>query len=107
MTLSDAWEEGKLKYTKKFCQDRSIEYKRRFASGEAVCPWKGKPSWNRTIIDSIINQYDSSGKFVRRWDNLDEIGKNVKTDISLIINCIKGNQRKSGGFIWKLAKNVL
>jgi hypothetical protein len=101
-TLSDAWKEGKLKYTKKFCTDRSNEYKRRFASGELKPAAKGKPSWNRIILNGRIHQYDLNHILIYTWNNSDEIRKNITIEFSKILNCIRGKQQKAGGFIWQL-----
>jgi group I intron endonuclease len=46
-----------------------------------------------------IIQYDLEGKFIQEWSSIAEAVKKYKGDISA---CIRGKQKTSGGYIWKI-----
>ena len=48
-----------------------------------------------------ILQFNKNGEFIKEWDNIKEIEKNLKIYSSGIVMCCKGNIKTSGGYIWK------
>lgn len=47
-----------------------------------------------------IIQYDLDGNFIRTWDSITEASVATNIHHSCIVDCCKGKQKTSGGFIW-------
>ena len=50
-----------------------------------------------------INQYDINGNFLKKWESISQIEKELKINHSNIIACCKKKRNKAGGFIWEYA----
>lgn len=48
-----------------------------------------------------INQYDLNGNFIRQWDCIRHVQKELKINNSNIVACCKGKRKTAGGYIWK------
>lgn len=58
---------------------------------------KGKDNCN----SKKINQYDLYGNFIKTWNSLSDITRELKIHTSNISKCCKGKLKKTGGYIWK------
>lgn len=52
-----------------------------------------------------ILQYDLYGNFIKEWELLTDLKKELKISISNINSCINGNRNTSQGYIWKRKLN--
>lgn len=52
-------------------------------------------------ISKKVNQYDINGNFIKNWESISSIYKNLKISRSNILNCCKGVYKQAGGFIWR------
>ena len=48
-----------------------------------------------------INQYDLDGNYIKTWNNMGEIKRELGISHCTISDCCRGKQNTSGGFIWK------
>lgn len=48
-----------------------------------------------------INQYDMNGKFIKQWNYIREVQKELGISNANIIKCCKGERKSAGGYIWK------
>ena len=91
-------------FCKKFKVSRSPVETRIFKNGESpeialrnIRANKKKPmKRNRKVL-----QYDTDMNFLREWDNIKCICKELGLNRSAICNCCLGNSKSSQGFIWK------
>lgn len=47
-----------------------------------------------------VNQYDLSGNFIRKWDGIVDIERNLNIDKSSIVKVCKHKRNQAGGYIW-------
>lgn len=52
-----------------------------------------------------IEQYDLNGNFIRKWESISKINKELGFQYSGISKCCKGKYKKAYGYIWKYSKN--
>lgn len=52
----------------------------------------------------IIYQFNIDGEFIKEWESLAKVEKELKINRSAICNCAKGRTKSSGGYIWKYKK---
>lgn len=69
------------------------------------------PTWKNKIdklhpLSKPIYQYDLEGNFIKRWDNANQIKRNLGFVAENIRNCCNGRRKKAHNFIWKYEKNV-
>ncbi len=50
-----------------------------------------------------VNQYDLQGNFIRTWDSMSDVQRELKILRSNISLCCKGIYTQSGNYIWRLA----
>lgn len=50
-----------------------------------------------------VNQYDSEGNFIKRWDYIKQASEESGVPATGISSCCHGKQKRSGGFIWRFA----
>lgn len=55
---------------------------------------------NRKDISKLILQFTKDGEFVRRWNSVREVERELGIYHSNIINCLKGNYKTAGGYVW-------
>lgn len=60
---------------------------------------------NNPQISRKINQYDINGNFIKEWESIIEVERQLKIRNSHISECCKGKCKTAGGFIWKYQKN--
>jgi group I intron endonuclease len=48
-----------------------------------------------------VNQYDKQGNFIRRWDSMMDIQRELGIHNASICRCCKGKQKTTGGFQWR------
>lgn len=51
-----------------------------------------------------VNQYDKDENFIKRWDSLADIKRELGYSHGNIIRCCKGKSKQSYGYIWKYAE---
>lgn len=51
-----------------------------------------------------ILQYDLQGNFIKEWDTMTEISKELKIGLSTICFCCQGKFKTAGGYIFKYSK---
>lgn len=47
-----------------------------------------------------IDQYDLSGQFIRKWDNIFAASNSLRIDKGNIYSCVTGNKKTAGDYIW-------
>jgi len=52
-------------------------------------------------ISVKLNQYDKSGKFIKKWDGARIAERELNIDHSHIAKCCKGKKKTAGGYIWR------
>lgn len=65
-----------------------------------VGPLKGLYSKEHPASKTVI-QYDLSGEFIKKWDSLADVKRDLGFNITNISSCCNGKLKKSNGFIWK------
>lgn len=79
-------------YKRIFCQKENVDF-----VASDVKSKKRKPIVkNRKVI-----QYDKNMNFLKEWDNLSQIEKEIGFNKNAIGNCCIGNSKTSFGYIWK------
>lgn len=53
----------------------------------------------------FIHQYDKKGNYIKTWYTIAEASKYYNISHSCIVDCAKGIQKTSAGFVWKYDKN--
>jgi hypothetical protein len=53
-----------------------------------------------------VLQYTLGGVFIREWDTVGQIHREMGLDKSAVLRCCKGKQKKSYHFIWKFKDEV-
>ena len=54
-----------------------------------------------------INQYDLQSNFIKTWDCIRDVEKELKIDHRQICDCLKGKQKTCHGYIWKYKEGEL
>ena len=52
-----------------------------------------------------ILQYSKSGKFIKKWVSVRDVGRKLNINVSNLSQCALGNRQSAGGFIWKYETN--
>ena len=69
-----------------------------FKNGLQISKLKGG-----TIPSVKINQYDLNGNFIKQWDSMTKIQRELGIPTGLVWKCCRGIYKKSKGFVWKYA----
>jgi len=48
-----------------------------------------------------INQYDLNGKFIKKWNSIDEVVETLRLCQSSLSRCINDKRNKCGNFTWR------
>jgi len=59
---------------------------------------------NKTIKKVI--QFSYTGEFIKEWDSIVDVTKELKIGGNSIVTCCKGKYKTAGGFIWKYKNNI-
>jgi len=59
---------------------------------------------NKTIKKVI--QFSNTGEFIKEWDSIVDVTKELKIGGNSIVTCCKGKYKTAGGFIWKYKNNI-
>lgn len=78
-----------------FGKNLSDEVKEKIRIGNLKHPSSG------CFTSHKINQYDLQGNFIKTWNTMGEIKRELGISHSMISDCCRGLQKTSGGFIWK------
>jgi hypothetical protein len=76
---------------------------------------KGSTPWNKGKKIEIgcnskskkIIQYHITGEYLKEWDCISQVVKDLKINRDGIENCARGVSKSSGGYIWKYKNNSL
>lgn len=52
-----------------------------------------------------VNQYDLNGKFIKQWESISDIQKELNYATTNICRCCKGTYKTAYGYIWKYTKD--
>lgn len=52
-----------------------------------------------------VNQHNKDGEFIRSWNRIRDIERELGIDNASICLCCRGRQKSAGGFIWKYASD--
>lgn len=63
--------------------------------------YKGKRMGIENPNAKQVRQYDKYGNFIKNWDCMSDISRELGISVSSIHNCIKGLSKTAGGFIWR------
>ena len=64
---------------------------------------KGKNNKYSESLMKQVNQYDLKGNFIKKWNCMHDIEKELGIYHQNIIKCCKEQRHKAGGYIWKYA----
>lgn len=56
-------------------------------------------------LSKPVNQYDLEGNFIRTWENILSVEKELKLNHSLISACCKKRRKHTGGYVWRYVKD--
>lgn len=65
---------------------------------------KGKLGANHHSSKPIL-QYSLDGEFLKRWDCMSDVQRELNVKVCSIVNCASGRQKTSHGYIWKYEGN--
>lgn len=54
-----------------------------------------------TFPSKKVNQYDLEGNFIKTWNSMGQIKRELGISHCMISDCCRGKQKTSGGYIWK------
>lgn len=61
--------------------------------------------YKKKNVKSVL-QFSISGEFIKEWDSIAMVSKELKIGGNSIVTCCKGKYKSSGGFIWKYKDNI-
>lgn len=88
---------------------RSENMKHAYRIGIISISKKQSEDFKKRIMNSIkrktkkVIQYDLNNKYIKKWNSINEAGKNLGIQPGNICSCCKGKLNKTGGYIWKYA----
>lgn len=82
--------------------DRSWNVSHSYKSGLLV----PKRSKNNVLSKAVI-QYDKNGSFIKKWDCIKDVFRELNIKDISITKCCKNQQKTAGGYIWKYEKEKL
>jgi hypothetical protein len=48
-----------------------------------------------------VIQYDKCGNYIRQWNSMADIYRELKISTGCVCNCCKGKRKTAGGYVWK------
>lgn len=64
---------------------------------------KGKNNKYSKTLMKKVSQYDLQGNYIRKWNCINDIEKELGIYHANIVKCCKEQRHKAGGYIWKYA----
>lgn len=80
---------GNLKHAYKNGLKKINEWQKKFLANE------GKK------LSKIVCQYDKKGNFIKEWQSIRDVERNLKINNVSISHCCNGKTKTAGGYIWK------
>lgn len=71
------------------------EIRKKMTEGQLKHPNSGQ------FLSRKINQYDLQGNFIKTWQSMGEIYRELGLKHCGISDCCRGKQKTSGGYVWK------
>lgn len=75
-----------------------------FKNGQQKPTWKGKTGIENPNSKKV-RQYDLEDNFIKQWDCLRDVQRELKIFAISISRCCKGNQETAGGYKWRYAND--
>lgn len=66
----------------------------------SYAPPKGKDNPK----SKAVNQFSRDGEFVKNWESLNEVLRELNINVTSVSDCCKGKRKTAGGYIWKYAE---
>ncbi len=65
-----------------------------------------KPAWSGKVDkehpnSKCVNQYSLDGTFIKKWDCISTIEKQLGISVTSICNCCSGRSKRAGKYIWR------
>ena len=73
-----------------------------YKNGQQKPTWKGKTG-KLSPLSIKINQYDLDNNFIKKWDCLRDVQRELNIFASDISKCCKGVKKTAGGYRWRYA----
>ena len=64
--------------------------------------FRGKGKESQRAIE--VNQYDLDGRFIKKWECIEDVRRELGISTKNIPRCCKGKSKTAEGYIWKYAK---
>jgi len=61
--------------------------------------------YKKKNVKSVL-QFTISGEFIKEWDSIAMVSRELKIGGNSIVTCCKGKYKSAGGFIWKYKNNI-
>jgi len=61
--------------------------------------------YKKKNVKSVL-QFSISGEFIKEWDSIAMVSRELKIGGNSIVTCCKGKYKSAGGFIWKYKDNI-
>lgn len=75
-----------------------------FKNGQQKPTWEGKTGIENPNSKKV-RQYDLEDNFIKQWDCLRDVQRELKIFAISISRCCKGNQETAGGYKWRYAND--
>lgn len=62
---------------------------------------KGIHTGSKNGMAKAILQFSKSGEFIREWDCITDVERELNIKVTAICNNLKGYSKSSGGYVWK------
>lgn len=73
-----------------------------FKNGQQKPTWKGKKG-KLNHLSKKINQYDLNGNFIKQWDSMRDVERELNIVPINISRCCRNIRNKAGGYKWEYA----
>ena len=70
-----------------------------------IMTWRENNAKGRRECMKAVRQYDLSGNYIKTYSSIIEASKEYNINKSNISACCKNKLHKTGGYIWKYAKD--
>lgn len=67
------------------------------------CKYNNNYGTHKQRISKRVNQYDKQGNYIKTWDSLSEVGRELGINVAGISRCCKGYLKTTKGYKWRYA----
>lgn len=68
---------------------------------------KGKFVGAKSVLSKCIFQYSVDGNFMREWESIHAIKRELNINVANISSCCSGKRQSAGGYVWKYKKEAV